>query len=42
MNGGATTPDFGTVAYAGAQLKNALDATIRLGGAAAGRNSAKL
>ena len=32
MNGAGTNPDFGTVAYAGAQLKNALDATIKLGG----------
>ncbi len=32
MNGAATNPDFNTVAYAGAQLKNALDATIALGG----------
>jgi xylose isomerase len=32
MNGAGTNPDFGTVAYAGAQLKNALDATIELGG----------
>jgi len=32
MNGAATNPDFSTVAYAGAQLKNALDATIKLGG----------
>lgn len=32
MNGAATNPDFGAVAYAGAQLKNALDATIALGG----------
>ncbi len=32
MNGAATNPDFGTLAYAGAQLKNALDATIALGG----------
>ncbi len=32
MNGAATNPDFNTVAYAGAQLKNALDATIELGG----------
>ena len=32
MNGAATNPDFGTVARAGAQLKNALDATIALGG----------
>ncbi|GAB4418429.1 MAG: xylose isomerase [Bacteroidia bacterium] len=33
MNGAATNPDFQVVAYAGAQLKNALDATIELGGA---------
>ncbi len=33
MNGAATNPDFSVVAYAGAQLKNALDATIALGGA---------
>lgn len=32
MNGAGTNPDFNTVAYAGAQLKNALDATIALGG----------
>lgn len=32
MNGAATNPDFGTVAYAAAQLRNAIDATIRLGG----------
>ncbi|MCB0640432.1 MAG: xylose isomerase [Phaeodactylibacter sp.] len=32
MNGGATNPDFAVVAYAGAQVKNALDATIKLGG----------
>ena len=32
MNGAGTNPDFSTVAYAGAQLKNALDATIELGG----------
>jgi xylose isomerase len=32
MNGAGTNPDFGAVAYAGAQLKNALDATIALGG----------
>ncbi len=32
MNGASTNPDFGTVAFAGAQLKNALDATIALGG----------
>ncbi|MEK7257604.1 MAG: xylose isomerase, partial [Bacteroidota bacterium] len=32
MNGAATNPDFSVVAYAGAQVKNALDATIKLGG----------
>jgi len=32
MNGAGTNPDFGTVAYAGAQLKNAIDATIALDG----------
>ncbi len=32
MNGASTNPDFNVVAYAGAQLKNALDATIALGG----------
>ena len=32
MNGAGTNPDFSTLAYAGAQLKNALDATIALGG----------
>ncbi|NQU40550.1 MAG: xylose isomerase [Lentisphaerae bacterium] len=32
MNGASTNPDFGVVAFAGAQLKNALDATIALGG----------
>lgn len=32
MNGASTNPDFGTMAYASAQLKNALDATIELGG----------
>jgi len=32
MNGAATNPDFDIVAYAGAQVKNALDATIKLGG----------
>jgi len=32
MNGASTNPDFSVVAYAGAQLKNALDATIELGG----------
>ena len=32
MNGAATNPDFNTVAWAGAQIKNAIDATIALGG----------
>jgi xylose isomerase len=32
MNGAATNPDFNVVAYAGSQVKNALDATIELGG----------
>lgn len=32
MNGAATNPDFDVVAYAGGQVKNALDATIKLGG----------
>lgn len=32
MNGAATNPDFSAVAYAGTQIKNALDATIELGG----------
>lgn len=32
MNGASTNPDFNTVAYACAQVKNALDATIKLGG----------
>ncbi|MBK7869482.1 MAG: xylose isomerase [Saprospiraceae bacterium] len=32
MNGAATNPDFDVVAYAAAQVKNALDATIKLGG----------
>jgi len=32
MNGAATNPDFEVVAYAGVQVKNALDATIKLGG----------
>lgn len=32
MNGAATNPDFQVVAYAGAQVKNALDATIKLSG----------
>lgn len=32
MNGAATNPDFQVVTYAGFQVKNALDATIKLGG----------
>lgn len=32
MNGAATNPDFAVVAYAGAQVKNALDATMALNG----------
>ncbi|MFT6971259.1 MAG: xylose isomerase [Roseivirga sp.] len=32
MNGAATNPDFNVVAFAGAQVKNAIDATIKLGG----------
>ncbi len=32
MNGASTNPDFSVVAHAGAQLKDALDATIALGG----------
>lgn len=32
MNGAATNPNFPVVAYAGAQIKNAIDATIALGG----------
>src|SRR5690606_18082919 len=32
MNGAATNPDFGVVAQASFQVKNALDATIKLGG----------
>ena len=32
MNGAATNPDFQVVSYAGTQVKNAIDATIRLGG----------
>ena len=32
MNGAATNPDFAVVAHAAAQVKNALDATIALGG----------
>jgi xylose isomerase len=32
MNGASTNPDFNVLAHAGTQIKNALDATIRLGG----------
>ena len=32
MNGAATNPNFEVVAWAGAQIKNAIDATIALGG----------
>ena len=32
MNGASTNPDYDVVAYAGAQVKNALDATIALSG----------
>jgi len=32
MNGASTNPDFNAVAFAGTQVKNALDATIALGG----------
>jgi len=32
MNGAATNPDFNALAFAGTQVKNALDATIALGG----------
>lgn len=32
MNGAATNPNFDSVAYAATQIKNALDATIALGG----------
>lgn len=32
MNGASTNPDFSVVTYAGTQVKNALDATIELGG----------
>ncbi len=33
MNGAATNPDFHVLTYAGTQVKNAIDATIALGGA---------
>ena len=32
MNGAATNPDFAAAAFAGTQIKNAIDATIALGG----------
>ncbi|HLZ16652.1 MAG TPA: xylose isomerase [Cyclobacteriaceae bacterium] len=32
MNGAATNPDFNVVCFAGTQVKNAIDATIELGG----------
>ncbi len=32
MNGAATNPDFNVLAHAGLQVKNAIDATIKLGG----------
>ena len=32
MNGAATNPDFSTLAYAATQIKNAIDATVELGG----------
>jgi xylose isomerase len=32
MNGAATNPDFDVVCHAGAQVKNAIDATVELGG----------
>ena len=32
MNGASTNPNFDVLAYAGSQVKNALDATIELGG----------
>ena len=32
MNGAATNPDFNVVAYAGAQVRNAIDITVKLGG----------
>ncbi len=32
MNGASTNPDFSVVAHAGTQVKNAIDATIALGG----------
>jgi xylose isomerase len=32
MNGASTNPNFDVLAFAGTQVKNALDATIKLGG----------
>ena len=32
MNGASTNPDFNIVARAGVQIKNAIDATIKLDG----------
>lgn len=32
MNGASTNPDFTTLAWAGTQVKNAIDATVELGG----------
>jgi len=32
MNGASTNPDFNVVTWAGAQVKNAIDATVELGG----------
>lgn len=32
MNGASTNPDFNVVSWAGTQVKNAIDATIKLGG----------
>jgi xylose isomerase len=32
MNGASTNPDFNVVAWAGTQVKNSIDATIKLGG----------
>ncbi|WP_194777513.1 xylose isomerase [Pararhodonellum marinum] len=32
MNGASTNPDFDVLAFAGTQVKNAIDATIKLGG----------
>ncbi len=32
MNGASTNPDFNVLTYAATQVKNAIDATIELGG----------